>query len=152
MKKIFLLLSLVVIITANVRAEENVSAEIDGSQKIKREMEKYVQDCSKKVYPKNLDEINMYNDDFKKLDAEYHQCLKSVIISKINELATKEDADKMIQSLNKIQDGILDFYWTLYNREDNGVIGRGINDAAMGRYYEQILEDIILYEQNLQYY
>lgn len=119
---------------------------------IQREVEKYVQDCSKKVYPKNLDEINMYNDDFKKLDAEYHQCLKSVIISKINELATKEDADKMIQSLNKIQDGILDFYWTLYNREDNGVIGRGINDAAMGRYYEQILEDIILYEQNLQYY
>ena len=146
MKKIFLLLSLFVIVAANVRAEENVSAEIDGSQKVKQEVEKYVQDCSKKVYPKNLDEINMYNDDFKKLDAEYHQCLKLVIISKINELATKEDADKMIQSLNKIQDGILDFYWTLYNREDNGVIGRGINDAAMGRYYEILLEDIVHFQ------
>lgn len=83
----------------------------------------------------------------KKLDAKYHQCLKSIIVSKINELAAKEDADKMIQSLNKIQDGILSFYWNLYNREDNGVIGRGINDAAMGRYYETLLEDVIHFQR-----
>ena len=32
-----------------------------------------------------------------------------------------------------------------------GYIGREQNDAVLGRFYEQILEDIILYEQNLQY-
>lgn len=58
----------------------------------------------------------------------------------------------MIQFLNEFEKGILGFYWILYNTEDNGYIGRQQNDAAMGRYYEQILEDIILYEQNLQYY
>lgn len=147
MKKLFLFLACFIINIENVRADEPLSAEVDTSQKIKQEVEKYKKECSKKAYPKNLDEINIYNDDLKKLDAKYHQCLKSVIISKINELATKEDADKMIQSLNKIQDGILSFYWNLYNREDNGVIGRGINDAAMGRYYETLLEDVIHFQR-----
>ena len=147
MKKLFLFLAFFIINIENVRAEKPLSAEVDASQKIKQEVEKYKKECSKKAYPKNLDEINIYNDDLKKLDAKYHQCLKSVIISKINELATKEDADKMIQSLNKIQDGILSFYWNLYNREDNGVIGRGINDAAMGRYYETLLEDVIHFQR-----
>ena len=147
MKKLFLFLAFFIINIENVRAEEPLSAEVDTSQKIRQKVEKYKKECSKKAYPKNLDEINIYNDDLKKLDAKYHQCLKSVIISKINELATKEDADKMIQSLNKIQDGILSFYWNLYNREDNGVIGRGINDAAMGRYYETLLEDVIHFQR-----
>ena len=146
MKKILLLLSLVVIIAANARTEENVSAEMDASQKVEQEVEKYKKECSEKAYPKNLNEINIYNDDLKKRDAKYHQCLKSVIISQINELAAKEDADKMIQSLNKIQDGVLSFYWNLYNREDNGLIGKGINDAAMGRYYETLLEDVIHFQ------
>lgn len=147
MKKLFLFLACFIINIENVRAEEPLSAEVDTSQKIKQEVEKYKKECSKKAYPKNLDEINIYNDDLKKLDAKYHQCLKSVIVSKINELAAKKDADKMIQSLNKIQDGILSFYWNLYNREDNGVIGRGINDAAMGRYYETLLEDVIHFQR-----
>ena len=147
MKKLFLFLACFIINIENFRADEPLSAEVDTSQKIKLEVEKYKKECSKKAYPKNLDEINIYNDDLKKLDAKYHQCLKSVIVSKINELAAKEDADKMIQSLNKIQDGILSFYWNLYNREDNGVIGRGINDAAMGRYYETLLEDVIHFQR-----
>jgi len=147
MKKLFLFLACFIINIENVRADESLSAEVDTSQKIRQEVEKYKKECSKKAYPKNLDEINIYNDDLKKLDAKYHQCLKSVIVSKINELAAKEDADKMIQSLNKIQDGILSFYWNLYNREDNGVIGRGINDAAMGRYYETLLEDVIHFQR-----
>ena len=147
MKKLFLFLACFIINIENVRADEPLSAEVDTSQKIRQEVEKYKKECSKKAYPKNLDELNIYNDDLKKLDAKYHQCLKSVIVSKINELAAKEDADKMIQSLNKIQYCILSFYWNLYNREDNGVIGRGINDAAMGRYYETLLEDVIHFQR-----
>ncbi len=48
MKKIFLLLSLVVMIAANARAEENVSAEMDASQKVEQEVEKYKKECSEK--------------------------------------------------------------------------------------------------------
>ena len=165
MKKLFLFLACFIINIENVRADEPLSAEeqsvliyekcaaqaskttaaqpiLGNIEDVKRERD--IKNCIKKEI---LDEINIYNDDLKKLDAKYHQCLKSVIVSKINELAAKEDADKMIQSLNKIQDGILSFYWNLYNREDNGVIGRGINDAAMGRYYETLLEDVIHFQR-----
>lgn len=148
MKRLFLLLGLFFINIGSGYAKETDVAEHDSAQTVKQEVEKYEKECSKKVYPKNLDEINIYNNDLKKLDAKYHQCIKSVIISKINQLATKKDADKMVQSLNKIQDGILSFYWNLYNRDDNGVIGRGINDAAMGRYYEILLEDIIHFQHS----
>lgn len=90
----------------------------------------------------------MYTDEIKELDRNYHQCIRQVIISKINELAAKEDADKMIKSLDKIQEGILDFYWDLYNREDNGTLGREANDAVLGFYYEALLDDIILFKKN----
>ncbi len=85
----------------------------------------------------------MYTDEMKCLDKKYHQCLKKVIIAQIKELATKEDAQKMIDALNKLEDSVLTLYWDLYNREDYGVIGRGVNDAALGRYYEYLLSDII---------
>ena len=71
MKKLFLFLACFIINIENVRADEPLSAEVDTSQKIKLEVEKYKKECSKKAYPKNLDEINIYNDDLKKLDAKY---------------------------------------------------------------------------------
>ena len=89
----------------------------------------------------------MYSDEIKELDHNYHQCMRKVIIAKINELATKEDTNKMIQSLDKIEEGILNFYWDLYNREDYGIIGRDMNDASMGRYYETILQDVIHFQR-----
>ncbi len=154
MKKIFLLLSLVVIIVANVRAEENVSAEIDASQKIKQEVEKYKKECSKKAYPDDyMDHVYAFTDDsLKYANQKYYQCIKSIIIEKNKIIFPKKESEKMIQFLNELEKGVLGFYWILHNTEDNGYIGRQQNDAVMGRYYEKILEDIILYEQNLQYY
>lgn len=154
MKKIFLFLSLVVIIAANVRAEENVSAEIDASQKIKQEVEKYKKECSQKAYPDDyMDHVYAFTDDsLKYANQKYYQCIKSIIIEKNEIIFPKKESEKMIQFLNELEKGVLGFYWILHNTEDNGYIGRQQNDAAMGRYYEQILEDIILYEQNLQYY
>ena len=110
---------------------------------VDRETEKYKQDCFNQSYPEDLSSINMYNDEMKCLDKKYHQCLKEVIIAKINELATKEDAQKMIDELNKFEESVLSLYWDLYNREDYGVMGRGVNDATLGRYYEYLLSDII---------
>ena len=99
MKKLFLFLACFIINIENVRADEPLSAEVDTSQKIKLEVEKYKKECSKKAYPKNLDEINIYNDDLKKLDAKYHQCLKSVIVSKINDSVVKQDSRRHFKLL-----------------------------------------------------
>ena len=52
---------------------------------IEQETEKYKQDCFNQSYPKDLSSINMYNDEMKCLDKKYHQCLKEVIIAKIND-------------------------------------------------------------------
>ena len=110
---------------------------------VERETERHKQDCFKQSYPEDLSTINIYTDELKCMDKKYHQCLKKVIISTINELATKEDAKQMIAALNKFEDGTLSLYWSLYNREDFGVTGREVNDAALGRYYELLLSDII---------
>ena len=127
---------------------KHIEKEYDIKIKFNSETKKYIQECSEKVYPKNSDGINIYSDDLKKLDYQYHQCLKTIIISKINKLAEKNDTNKLIKSLNKLQDGILSFYWNLYNREDKGILGREANDAALGFYYETLLDDIILFQQN----
>ena len=121
--------------------------EDDFITEVKQETEKYKDECFSKTFPKDLNEIDMYSDEIKELDYKYHQCIKKIIVYKLNELATKKDADKMAQSLDKIQEGILNFYWDLYNREDYGVIGRDMNDAAMGRYYETLLQDIIHFQR-----
>ena len=123
-----------------------VESQSKGVLYVERETEKYKQDCFKQAYPEDLSSINMYNDEMKCLDKKYHQCLKEVIIAKINELATKEDAQKMIDKLNQFEESVLSLYWDLYNREDYGVMGRGVNDAALGRYYEHLLSDIINFE------
>ena len=110
---------------------------------IEQETEKYKKDCFRQSYPEDLSTINMYTDELKCMDKQYHQCLKNVIIAQINALANKEDAQKMVDALNKFEDSVLSLYWNLYNREDFGVMGRGVNDAALGRYYEYLLSDII---------
>ena len=38
-----------------------------------------------------------------------------------------------------------DFYWDLYNTEDNGTIGRMQNDAIYSRRLEDILYDVNLH-------
>ena len=53
MKKLFLFLACFIINIENVRADEPLSAEVDTSQKIRQEVEKYKKECSKK------DEINI---------------------------------------------------------------------------------------------
>lgn len=115
-------------------------------EQVKKETEIYKKMCFDESFPKGLDNYSMYGDALKNGDYRYHQCLKRNIIEKIDKLANKTDTEKMVKSLDKIQEGISDFYWDLYNREDNGSIGRGVNDASLGRYFEKILEDIIHYQ------
>lgn len=145
MKKIVLILGMILSFGANVWADD---ASKDGTMlKIQQETEKYKKECfENEAFPKGLNNYSMYNDDIKEGNYRYHQCLKKVIIKKINEIVAPEYAKEMISDLDKIQDGILDFYWILYTREDNGTIGRDVNDATLGRRFEDILEDIIYYQ------
>lgn len=146
MKRLLFALGFVLMSFTLAVAGETNSKDEDVVQK---ELKKYEDECSQKTYPKDFDGVSMYNDDIKHLDYAYHQCLKEIIVTKIKEIATEEDATKMVKSLELFQEGILNFYWDLYNREDFGVIGRGMNDAALGRYYEKILEDIIHFQSLL---
>ncbi len=150
MKKLFLFLGLFIFNVENVWAETATSVEVDAEQKVQQETEKYKQQCSRQAYPSNYTDsvYAMMDDSLKSAHQKYNQCIKNVIINKISAFASKENSEKMLASLNMLQKGVLDFYWTLYNMEDNGVIGRQQNDAAMGYYYNHILEDVILYEQN----
>ena len=118
--------------------------EDDVLLRIKNETEQVKQICLHEAFPDN--DFNMYGNELKIRDAIYHQCLKNEIISRINKLAKQEDAEQLIKALDKIQEGVLSFYWDLYNRQDYGSIGRGVNDAVLGRYYEHILEDVIHFE------
>lgn len=131
---------------ASKTIEQEVEQKDSITNRVAQETKKYIDECSQKVYPKNLEEVNIYSDDIKRLDHAYHQCLKKIIINKVKEMATEDDAAKMVQSLEMFQDSILNFYWDLYNRDDYGLVGQGMNDAALGRYYEKLLEDIIHFQ------
>ena len=123
-------------------AEEKVKADY-----VAKQVDKYKEECfNKYAFPKGIDNYSMYNDDIKEGDFRYHQCLKNIIIEKIKEISSTDEAALMIADLNKIQDSFSDFYWRLYNRKDSGVLGRGINDAVLGRRFEDILEDILYYK------
>ncbi|MBR1648832.1 MAG: hypothetical protein IJ689_04460 [Alphaproteobacteria bacterium] len=145
MKKFIFILSLFISFSANAGADK---AQDDSQMtKIRQETEKYKKYCyDNEAFPKGIDNYSFYNNDIKEGEYRYHQCLKKIIIQKIRSFASNKDAEKMIESLNKIQNGTLDYYWTLYNIDDFGVAGRMQNDAVMGRRMEDILEDTIHYQ------
>ncbi len=150
MKKFVLFLGLMLLFNINVSANE--VKKDDVLVKIEQETEKYKKDCyDNEAFPGDFNNYSIYNDDIKEGDFRYHQCLKKVIIQKINEMAEAEDAKKMIADLDKIQEATSEFYWILFNREDNGTLGRGMNDAVLGRRFENILEDIIYYQRRYEY-
>ncbi len=150
MKKFVLFLGLMLLFNINVSANE--VKKDDVLVKIEQETEKYKKDCyDNEAFPGDFNNYSIYNDDIKEGDFRYHQCLKKVIIQKINEMAEADDAQKMIADLDKIQEATSEFYWILFNREDNGTLGRGMNDAVLGRRFENILEDIIYYQRRYEY-
>ena len=121
--------------------------ELSLNEEIQLEAEKYQNKCfHEEAFPNGIENYNIYTDDIKEGDYRYHQCLKKVIVQKIQEIASAKDAQVMIHDLDQIQAGVSDFYWVLFNREDNGTLGRGMNDAVLGRYFERFLAFIISYQ------
>ncbi len=113
MKKFVLFLGLMLLFNINVSA--NDVKKDDVLVKIEQETEKYKKDCyDNEAFPGDFNNYSFYNDDLKEGYFRYHQCLKKVIIQKINEMAKADDAKKMIAALDKLQEATSDFYWTLY--------------------------------------
>lgn len=147
MKKIFLILGLIFTIINQVKAEEQ--QEID---EIQQQVEKYKEECYNKSYPvddsEKMDYIfSYYNGSVKEYLPKYNNCLKGYIIEKIRQDSLEEDAVKIIEALNKIEQGVLDFYGIMYAQTDTGIYGKAINDNELGRRYEAILYDVLRYQQ-----
>lgn len=147
MKKIFLILWLVFMQINPAQAEEK--QEID---EIQQQVEKYTKECYNKSYPVDDPEkmdyiLSFYNEGMKESDQKYHKCVKDIIIEKIRQDSSEEDAVKIIEALNKIERGFLDFYGIMYAQTDTGTVGKDFNDAVLGRRYEAILYDVLRYQQ-----
>ena len=147
MKKIFLILGLILAVINPAQAEER--QEID---EIQQQVEKYTKACYNKAFPVNNPEkmdyiLSFYNEEMKESDQKYHKCIKDIIIEKIKQDSSAEDAVKIIEALNKIEQGILDFYGIMYAQTDTGTVGRDFNDAVLGRRYEAILYDVLRYQE-----
>ena len=146
MKKIFLILCLIFAQINLVQAEEQ--QEID---EIRQQVEKYTKECYNKSYPvddpEKMDYIfSYYNGSVKEYLPKYNNCLKGYIIEKIRQDSSEEDAVKIIEALNKIEQGVLDFYGIMYAQTDTGIYGKAINDNELGRRYEAILYDVLWYQ------
>ena len=146
MKKLLLCL-ICIFYTSNVVAD----FEHLPNDEYKKQAQVYIDECLQKYYP---DPENFPPDykplmyDIKTLSGlkEYNNCIKGKIIELLQNNPIKENIDKLISSLNAIEKGVLDFYGTLYYQIDTGLIGQRVNFDAVGRQYERILYDILLYQ------
>lgn len=146
MKKIFLILSLMLALINPAQAEEEQKVD-----EIQQQVEKYKEECYNKVYPINDDEkidyiFSYYNGSIKEYLPKYNKCLKEIIIDKIKQDSSQDDATEIIKALNKIEQGILDFYGIMYAQTDTGMYGKAVNDNELGRRFEDILHDVLHYQ------
>ena len=145
MKKILLIFALILNSFPTYAKQEQLVDEI------RIQVKKFEDECYNKSFPVNNPEkmdhlMSFYNDEMKNADRKYHNCLKEIIIEKIKQDSSVEDAKKMIESLDKIEQGILAFYETMFYQTDTGTIGKDFNDAVLGRRYEDILYDVLKYQ------
>ena len=117
----------------------------------KKQAKIYIDECFQKYYPKDENDTIIFKPlfhDTKTISGleKYNNCLKEKIIELLQINPVKENIDKLISSLNAIEDGVLDFYGTLYYQIDTGLIGQRVNFNVVGRQYERILYDVLLYQ------
>ena len=87
--------------------------------KYKKQAKVYIDECLQKYYPNEEDFPADYKPllyDTKTISGldNYNNCLKEKIIELLQINPVKENIEKLISSLNVIEDGVLDFYGTLY--------------------------------------
>ena len=130
-----------------------VSANVDTPEidEIKAQIEEYKKVCYNKSYPINNSEkmdyiFSYYNDSIKKYLPKYNNCLKNIIIENIKKISSEKDIVKITEALDKIEQGVLDFYGILSTQTDTGIVGKAWNDNELGRRYEGILYDVLWYQ------
>ena len=117
----------------------------------KKQAKIYIDECFQKYYPMDEDFTTIFKPllhDTKTISGleKYNNCLKEKIIELLQINPVKENIDELISSLNTIEKGVLDFYGTLYYQIDTGLIGQRVNFDVVGRQYERILYDVLLYQ------
>ena len=117
----------------------------------KKQAKVYIDECFQKYYPNDENYAIIFKPlfhDTKTISGleKYNNCLKEKIIELLQINPVKENIGKLISSLNAIEDGVLDFYGTLYYQIDTGLIGQRVNFDVVGRQYERILYDVLLYQ------
>jgi len=131
--------TMIFLLSLNVEAKD---AKVD---KAKEQAELLSKECYDKTVEPVLDSF-FYNDEIKKGYKKYNACQKEIIIAKIKEKSTPENAQKMIKALELMEQGMLEFYGVMYNQVDTGFYGQAVNDMELGRRYEQVLYDVLDYQ------
>ena len=148
MRKLFIALVLFVSLFAN---SSFAGIEYLPDNKYKKQVKIYKDECYQKYYPNEEDSSTNFKPlfhDTKTISGleKYNNCLKEKIIELLQINPVKKNIDELISSLNTIEKGVLDFYGTLYYQIDTGLIGQRVNFDIVGRQYERILYDVLLYQ------
>ncbi len=140
MRKILLVLLGCLVALSAVAEEEVLDIVERQTQKVKDE-------CYKSAFPEEkMDKIlSLTDDSLKDAEQKYAVCIEKNIFKIIDIHFSPEVTERMKKNLEKFRMYYRDFYWDLYNTEDNGTIGRMQNDAIYSRRLEDILYDVNLH-------
>ena len=114
---------------------------------VERQTQKVKNECYKSAFPEEkMDKILSLNDDsLKDAEQKYAVCMEKNIFKIVGTHYSPEVTERMKKNLEKFRVYYRNFYWDLYNTEDNGTIGRMQNDAIYSRQLEDILYNVNLH-------
>ncbi|MBS5835147.1 MAG: hypothetical protein KIC51_08545 [Acetobacter sp.] len=136
---------LLLIITTMFVFSSNVEAKKEWVDEAKLQAEALSKECHAKTVEPVWDSF-FYNDEIKKGYKKYNACQKEIIIAKIKEKSTPENAEKMIKALDLMEQSMLEFYGVMYNQVNTGFYGQAVNDMELGRRFEEVLYDVLDYQ------
>lgn len=139
MRYFLLILTVMFILSSNAEAKK------EWVDEAKLQAEALSKECYAKTVEPVWDSF-FYNDEIKKGYKKYNACQKEIIIAKIKEKSTPENAEKMIKALDLMEQSMLEFYGVMYNQVNTGFYGQAVNDMELGRRYEEVLYDVLYYQ------
>ena len=113
MRYLLLIITTMFVFSSNVEAKREWVDE-DWVDEVKLQAEALSKECHAKTVEPVWDSF-FYNDEIKKGYKKYNACQKEIIIAKIKEKSTPENAEKMIKALDLMEQSMLEFYGVLYD-------------------------------------
>lgn len=145
MRYLLLIITTMFVFSSNVEAKREWVDE-DRVDEVKLQAEALSKECHAKTLEPVWDSF-FYNDEIKKGYKKYNACQKEIIIAKIKEKSTPENAEKMIKALDLMEQSMLEFYGVMYNQVNTGFYGQAVNDMELGRRFEEVLYDVLHYQR-----